>query len=168
MVNPLEKQYQSLKHIGPGNIESFTGKILNNVKTALEEGLISNKFIFHAGDVIYGKINPQLGKYCVPSYDGLASADAYVLSSSNESVLNKKFIYYIIQTLRFYRYSVSVSMRTGMPKINRNELDLYRFDVPSVYEQKKISNLLDYIEELIASNQRNQNSIRNKSPSYIC
>ena len=57
MVNPQLEQYKKLLHIGPGNIESFTGQLFDNVHTAEEDMLISGKFKFYIGDIIYGKIN---------------------------------------------------------------------------------------------------------------
>ena len=63
MVDPTSGEYDDMPHIAPGNIESFTGRILDNVKSVKEEQLISGKFRFRPGDVVYGKINPQLGKY---------------------------------------------------------------------------------------------------------
>ena len=83
MVDPKEGEYDDLPHIGPGNIESFTGRILNNVNTVREDNLISGKFHFNSGDIIYGKINPQLAKYAYVNFEGLTSADTYVLKSHN-------------------------------------------------------------------------------------
>ncbi|MDG6122971.1 hypothetical protein [Lactococcus formosensis] len=60
MVNPKTGDYDDLLHIGPGNIESFTGRILDNVNTVKNDNLISGKFHFNPNDIIYGKINPQL------------------------------------------------------------------------------------------------------------
>lgn len=125
MVDPRKSIYDNLPHIGPGNIESFTGRLLDNVNTVKEDNLISGKFHFNKGDVIYGKINPQLGKYVYAPYEGLASADAYVLNSKNG--LHQTFLFTVLQTQHFFKYSVSVSMRSGMPKINRNELNEYSF-----------------------------------------
>ncbi len=88
MVDPRKSIYDNLPHIGPGNIESFTGRLLDNVNTVKEDNLVSAKFHFNKGDVIYGKINPQLGKYVYAPCEGLASADAYVLNSKKWNTSN--------------------------------------------------------------------------------
>ena len=44
-------------------------------------------------------------------------------NSKNE--ITQDFLYVELQTSEFYKYSVSVSMRTGMPKINRDELNQF-------------------------------------------
>ena len=152
MVDPRSGLYDDLPHVAPGNIESFTGRVYNNVKTVKEEELISGKFRFRKGDIIYGKINPQLGKYAFAQYDGLTSADAYVLNAQNG--VNQKFLFVVLQTKDFYDYSVSVSRRSGMPKINRNELNAYRFTAPNEEEQRKIGEFFLSIDHLITLHQR--------------
>ena len=113
MVDPTSGEYDDMPHIAPGNIESFTGRILDNVKSVKEEQLISGKYRFRPGDVVYGKINPQLGKYFYASVDGLTSADAYVFNGKNG--VTQKFLFSLLQTEDFFKYSVSVSKRSGMP-----------------------------------------------------
>jgi len=63
MVDPKSGKYDLLPHVAPGNIESFTGRLYDNVKLVGEENLISGKFVFNVGDIVYGKINPQVSMY---------------------------------------------------------------------------------------------------------
>ena len=155
MVNPQLEQYKKLLHIGPGNIESFTGQLFDNVHTAEEDMLISGKFKFYIGDIIYGKINPQLGKYYYSDKNGLCSADSYVLRA--KSGIKQKYLYSILQTANFYDYSVAVSMRSGMPKINRDELNSYSYLSPiNMDEQSLIGDLLLKIDKVITLHQREQ------------
>ena len=151
MVDPKSGKYDNLPHIGPGNIESFTGQFYDNIKKVGEENLISGKFHFYPEDIIYGKINPQLGKYVFPLFEGLSSADSYVLNAKNG--LNQKYLYTLLQTTDFYKYSVSVSMRSGMPKINRDELNAYEFSMPKGNEQQQIGALFLEIDNLITLHQ---------------
>ncbi|SDK11954.1 type I restriction enzyme, S subunit [Jeotgalicoccus aerolatus] len=165
MVDPKNGNYDELFHIGPGNMESFTGRVLDNVKKVKDENLISGKFYFKRGDVIYGKINPQLGKYVLSNFDGLASADAYVLNTKNEVL--QDFLYRILQTSSFYKYSVSVSSRTGMPKINRNELNQYSFWAPLLEEQKRIGQFFKHLDEMIALQQRKIDKAKALKSAYL-
>ena len=151
MVDPRNGKYDNLPHISPGNIESFTGQLYANVKCVKDENLISGKFKFSSGDIIYGKINPQLGKYLYATFSGLTSADAYVLNAKNN--VTQKYLYTIIQTRNFFEYSVSVSMRSGMPKINRDELNAYFFFAPLTEEQLKIGNCILKYDHLITLHQ---------------
>ena len=165
MVNPTDEEYSNMPHIAPGNIESFTGRILDNVKTVKEEQLISGKFRFRPNDVVYGKINPQLGKYFYATVDGLTSADAYVFNGKNN--LMQKYLFYLLQTRDFFNYSVSVSKRSGMPKINRDELNAYSFLMPSSAEQEKIGTLLMNIDNLITLHQRKYDKLTKVKKSML-
>ena len=165
MVDPASGKYDDMPHIAPGNIESFTGQILDNVRTVKEEQLISGKFRFRPDDVVYGKINPQLGKYFYASVDGLTSADAYVFKGKNG--IRQKFLFSMLQTSDFFKYSVSVSKRSGMPKINRDELNAYAFLAPSEEEQDKIGNFLLEIDHLITLHQRKLEKIKLMKKSML-
>ena len=158
MVDPTSGEFDDMPHIAPGNIESFTGRILDNVKSVKEEQLISGKFRFRPGDVVYGKINPQLGKYFYASVDGLTSADAYVFNGKNG--ISQKFLFSLLQTADFFKYSVSVSKRSGMPKINRDELNAYSFLAPNAEEQNKIGDILLELDHLITLHQRKCNETK--------
>lgn len=147
MVDPRSGNYGNLPHVGPGNMESFTGRLYDNVNTVKDDALISGKFHFNPGDIIYGKINPQLGKYTYAQFEGLASADAYVLNGKNG--LTQEFLFGILQTKAFFDYSVSVSMRSGMPKINRDELNAFEFLAPNESEQRAIGDILLKLDDLI-------------------
>ncbi|WP_125980840.1 restriction endonuclease subunit S [Bifidobacterium goeldii] len=149
MVDP--RGFEDLLHIGPGDMESFTGNLVTELKTVRESDLISGKYHFHAGDVIYSKIRPQLAKYAIAPCEGLASADAYVLRGLD---LDQNFLFSLLQTRSFYEYSTAVSMRTGMPKVNREELNSFEFRAPSVDEQHLIGSFVVRMNSLITLHQR--------------
>lgn len=166
MVDPKTGKYDKLLHIGPGNIESFTGRILDNVNTVKDDNLISGKFHFNPNDIIYGKINPQLAKYTHVNFEGLASADAYVLNSKNE--ITQDFLYVELQTSEFYKYSVSVSMRTGMPKINRDELNQFSYLAPkNIEEQQKIGVFFKQLDSTITLHQRKLDLLKEQKKGFL-
>lgn len=165
MVDPRSGNYDNLPHVGPGNMESFTGRLYDNVNTVKDDALISGKFHFNPGDIIYGKINPQLGKYTYAQFEGLASADAYVLNGKNG--LTQEFLFGILQTKAFFDYSVSVSMRSGMPKINRDELNAFEFLAPNESEQRAIGDILLKLDDLITLHQRKLELLRNIKKSLL-
>src|SRR5699024_6928505 len=165
MVDPRNDEFSDLPHIGPGNIKSFTGLLLNNVNTVKEDNLISGKFHFNVGDIIYGKINPQLGKYTYALYEGLASADTYILNAKSE--LEQRFLFVLLQTKHFFNYSVSVSKRSGMPKINRDELNEYTFYAPNKQEQQKIGQFFKVLDERIANQERKIAKVKALKAAYL-
>ncbi|MFC4734975.1 restriction endonuclease subunit S [Bacillus daqingensis] len=166
MVDPKSGDFDNLMHVGPGNIESYSGRLYNNVKTVEEDNLISGKFHFNAGDILYGKINPQLAKFNLAVFEGLASADTYVLNTKNG--ISQLYLYTIIQTSDFYKYSVSVSRRTGMPKINRDELNQYSYNGPKDYEeQQKIGDFFKNLDDRIALQQQHITLLKETKQGFL-
>src|SRR5699024_2529144 len=64
-------------------------------------------------------------------------------------------------------YSVSVSKRSGMPKINRDELNAYSFFAPSKEEQKQIGELFLSLDNLITLHQRKYDKLVNIKKSML-
>ena len=146
-VDPNKKEYCNLPHIGPGNIEKETGRLLE-YNLAKDDKLISSKYLFNEKSVIYGKINPHFAKVCYPKFVGLCSADAYPINPIEEK-LTSTFLLYLLLNPKFTKFATSVSMRTGMPKINRDELGIYKFIIPKINEQIKIGKTLELLDKKI-------------------
>ena len=141
LVDPREPQFQSMLHVGGANIESRTGSLVD-LKTAAEEGLKSGKFVFDSSVVLYNKIRPYLVKVARPDFSGLCSADMYPLTPK-AGLASRDFIYYVLMSRRFTAYAVAGSNRAGMPKVNREHLFAYRFNLPPLETQRRICELLD-------------------------
>jgi type I restriction enzyme S subunit len=141
LIDPKISEYQDLIHIGAGNIESKKGTLID-LKTAKEENLISGKFLFDESMILYSKIRPYLMKVVNCEFQGLCSADIYPLVSIKEK-MTKDFLYHLLLTKDFTDYAILGSQRAGMPKVNREHLFAYRFDLPPIKEQKTIVQKLD-------------------------
>ncbi|MEH7057552.1 restriction endonuclease subunit S [Bacillus wiedmannii] len=151
-VNPKVEPFASMLHIGSNNIEKFTGRILD-CKTAKEEGVTSGKYLFTQEHVLFSKIRPELAKVAFPKTQGICSADIYPIKSKNGCMI-PEFIKYVLLSKRFYEYSVSVSGRTGIPKVNRGDLEIFQIPVPSIDEQRKIVSILSEVERKAVNEQK--------------
>ena len=147
LVSPKEEPYLSMYHIGPDNIEKDTGRI-NSVKTASELGLISGKFYFDTSSIVYSKIRPNLNKICAPNFEGICSADCYSIQPNKG--MDKIYLLNLMLSYEFYKRAVACSMRTGMPKINQDDLNLIPLIVSDdIKEQKKIATILNTQDKII-------------------
>ena len=118
-VDPKKYPYCDMILVAPEHVEKHSGRLLKNI-TATEMGAISGKYRVNKGDIVYGKINPHFAKAIFADYDGLCSADMYPIKSKN--VVDNKFVFYWILGEKFTRFATSVSARSGIPKINREEM----------------------------------------------
>lgn len=140
LVDPTQEPYLHMQHIGPDNIEKNTGRIINT-KSSAELGLISGKFYFDSESVVYSKIRPNLNKVCVPAFEGICSADCYAIKPT--AGVNKAYLFQLMLSFPFYKRAVTCSMRTGMPKINQDDLNMLPIIcTPNTTEQQKIADIL--------------------------
>lgn len=141
LVDPREAGYAELPHLGAGNMVTGSDELVD-VKTAREEKLISGKFLFDDQAVLYSKIRPYLRKAARPDFAGLCSADVYPLTPV-ASRLDRDFLFHLLLGTEFTNYAISGSDRAGMPKVNRDHLFAYQFDLPPLAAQKQIAAFVD-------------------------
>jgi len=149
-VDPTIKPYSLMPLVAPDHIESGSGRLASSIPTAEEQRAISGKYLFRSGTVIYSKIRPHLRKVCIAPFDGVCSADMYPLLPADD--VHPGFLFASLLSERFSKYAESVSIRSGMPKINREELADFEFVLPSTRnEQAQIALTLTDTDALIDS-----------------
>ena len=146
-VDPKIEPYASMPHIGSGNIISWTGQI-KDVQTAYQSGQISGKYLFNVNHILYSKVRPNLAKVCMPQFDGVCSADIYPLLPKKQ--ISDKFIFQYLLTEQFTKTATEVSERTGMPKINRQDLSVIKLPVPPFKEQLEIAKIIESIDDAMS------------------
>ena len=152
LVDPQKQPYSEMQHIGPDCIEKDTGRILET-KSASELGLISGKFFFDSDSIVYSKIRPNLNKVCAPPFEGICSADCYSIKPTGK--IEKAYLFNLMHGYNFYKRAIACSMRTGMPKINQDDLNAIAISYPqSTTEQKKIAEILSVQDKLIELEQQ--------------
>ena len=92
-------------HVGPANIVSQTGDIVD-LKKAIEENLISGKYLFDIGMVLYSKIRPNLNKVAKATFKGICSADMYPLIPKEN--ITTEYLYFILRSNKFLEHAVIV------------------------------------------------------------
>lgn len=149
-VDPKQEPYKSMCLLAPNHIESGTGRILEKT-TAESQRAISGKYFVEEGDVIYSKIRPYLMKVAIADENCLCSADMYPLKARDG--MSNHFLFYLLLSERFTNFANSNSARTGIPKLNREELGRYSFNLPSKDEQVSIVSILSSIDGSISIKQ---------------
>ena len=83
-VNPKQKNGPAY-YVGLENIESQTGVLLGD--TLSDFSMIkSNKNVFRKGDILYGKLRPNLNKVHLAQVDGICSTDILVFRPYNPNL----------------------------------------------------------------------------------
>lgn len=163
-VDPKQKPYCDWILIAPDHIESETGRIIN-YQTAAEQNAISGKYAFQSGDVLYSKIRPYLRKAVLADAEGLCSADMYPFRPASN--VDSKFLLAVILGQDFSRFASAVSMRSGFPKINREELSEYRLALPLYEEQQTIAQILDTHDTRIRTEETYLNKLKRQKQGLM-
>ena len=137
LVDPKIQQYCDMPHISSENIVGGECR-LQNIRTALEDGMTSGKFLFRCGDVLYSKIRPYLRKAAKVDFTGLCSADIYPLHV-NTSKLDSEFLLWLLVSDGFTSYADEESRRARMPKLNKEQLFAYKAPLPNIHQQQQIA-----------------------------
>lgn len=113
--------------------------------------------VFRKGDVLYGKLRPYLQNWLLPSYNGLAVGDFWVLQPQNT---DSSFLYRLIQSRQFDEVA-NQSTGTKMPRADWKLVSKTEFLMPStISEQAFIGTYFERLDNLIALHQRKHESLK--------
>ena len=106
---------------------------------------------FHQGDVLYGKLRPYLQNWLLPTFDGLAVGDFWVLQPQ---YADSSFLYRLIQSRQFDEVA-NQSTGTKMPRADWKLVSKTVFSIPSnISEQAAIGTYFTALDSLITLHQR--------------
>lgn len=148
LVDPTLAEYRVLPHVAPDSIERDTGRLLG-YRSAAEDRVTSGKYRFEPGDVLYSKIRPMLNKVTRVAFAGLCSADMYALDVDSRRA-SPDFITHVLRGQPFLDYAISLSNRASIPKLNRNQLMRFEFELPPIADQRRIAAILDQADAIRA------------------
>lgn len=119
----------------------------------------SNKtgIVFHRGDVLYGKLRPYLQNWLLPSFNGLAVGDFWVLQPQNA---DSSFLYRLIQSRQFDEVA-NQSTGTKMPRADWRLVSKTEFFIPNtIDEQAAIGTFFEQIDSLITLQQHKYETLK--------
>lgn len=143
------------------DIVSGTGRLNKDIyaKQSSKSGIA-----FHQGDVLYGKLRPYLQNWLLPTFDGLAVGDFWVLQPQNA---DGSFLYRLIQSRQFDEVA-NQSTGTKMPRADWKLVSKTVFSIPSnISEQAAIGTYFTALDSLITLHQRKFEKLTNVKKSML-
>jgi type I restriction enzyme S subunit len=113
----------------------------------------ATKFLCKKGDIIFGKRRAYLRKLAVSDRDAVVSAHSMVLRPTGNKIY-PDFLPCFMQSSIFWKTAHSISEGSMSPTIKWKTLAAQEFLLPSIEEQKKISELLWSIEDNIQKTEK--------------
>lgn len=150
-VDPQTSQADSHFYVGLEHIESHTGRLLREVDDITEgSDILSIKTGFSAGDILYGKLRPNLNKVHLATQDGICSTDIWALRTS-ECLLPDFAIRYL-RSPAIYVRAAQLAAGANLPRLSAAAFDRLPIPLPTLPEQQRIVDVLkqaDVVERLV-------------------
>ena len=148
-INP-QAHTGEVNYIGLENIESNTSRLVGEIKTEYQT-IKSNKTCFKKGDILYGKLRPNLNKVYLAKEDGICSTDILVFRFENES-LTKYYAHYF--PLKIFNDEVLEGVSgQQLPRTSWTNMQEIKIPVPPLEIQQQLVSEIEVIERQITENQ---------------
>ncbi|TCO82693.1 type I restriction enzyme S subunit [Plasticicumulans lactativorans] len=149
LVSPVDTKITVRKdpikpYVGLENIPSRGAHL---VGWAIASSSISTNAIFQAGDILFGKLRPNLRKCVVAPFDGYCSTDILVLRPNTG--IDPSFAGKVLRTELVGAAAEMTSVGTKMPRTSWKHLSELGVFCPGFPEQSKIAQILDTLDTAI-------------------
>lgn len=138
--NGENRRCVELEHIAQGD-----GRLIGTIDSS---GQSSTKAVFSKGNILYGKLRPNLRKSYLCEFDGVCSTEIWVLQPQRK-VCASEYLAQLVQTERFVS-AACVTSGSKMPRADWGFVSEIPFDVPDVAEQSRIAAVLGAADREIA------------------
>jgi restriction endonuclease S subunit len=127
----------SVRYIGLENVEPGTGKLVGSYFVENPSEIRSAKKPFVAGNILYGKLRPNLNKIMLAEFDGICSTDIFVLQPVDDLVIGRLYEH----ILRSKAFNSQVLLRlqgAQLPRVSWNAFSEIDIPLPPLEAQQKI------------------------------
>ncbi|WP_296247864.1 restriction endonuclease subunit S [Pseudomonas sp. UBA4194] len=144
-VDPQISQTNSHFYIGLEHIESHTGRLLRDAEEVTEgSDILSIKTAFNAGDILYGKLRPNLNKVHLTTQEGICSTDIWALRT--DEVLQPNFALRYLRSPAVYVRATQLAAGANLPRLSADAFDRLPVPLPTLPEQQRIVDVLGQAE----------------------
>jgi len=134
-----KSNYVGLEHIGQETLR------LNGIGNS--QDVTSNKFLFQANDILFGKLRVYFRKVVKPKFKGICSTDIWVLRAKKG--FDQDFLFYFVSNWDFVNLADGGEGGTRMPRADWNFLKTTEWRLPPLPEQKAIAAVLSSLDDKI-------------------
>jgi Type I restriction modification DNA specificity domain len=133
------------KYVGLQHIEKDSGKLLGHGEATEVRSL---KSAFEEGDILYGRLRPNLNKVWRATFNGMCSTEIFVFRKLQN--INSDFLAYRLLCDDFVQFAVSRVSGMQYPRVRFESLLEFELLLPPLGEQcriaERVQRLLDRIE----------------------
>lgn len=141
----LPKEGDTLNYVGLEHIQEQALR-LNSI--GCSDDVISAKFKFKKGDILFGKLRPYFRKVIRPNFDGVCSTDIWVIRAKRG--INQEYLFYLFASKGFVDLCSYGEAGTRMPRADWNFMSQTVWNIPvDQSEQRAIASVLSSLDDKI-------------------
>ena len=124
-------------YVGLENISQDTGYLIGNTVTENPAAIKSLKNELGPGDILYGKLRPNLNKVWMSDRSGICSTDIYVIRPKQDNITTELYAY-IFRSRRFNDAVVSQVKGAQLPRVGWDAIERLEIPLPPLEVQREI------------------------------
>jgi len=149
-INPQSKTGSTI-YIGLENIESSSGNLVGNINAEMK-AIKSTKNVFKTGDILYGKLRPNLNKVWLADRDGICSTDILVLRGRKKII---PAFYLPVLLSSDFNFEVLKGLKGAqLPRVSFDYLKHLKIPLPPLEIQKQLVAEMEEQEKIIEANKK--------------
>lgn len=157
-LNAAAKEYDGMhKYIRITDIDDETHNFIQSNLTSpdIDFNMDVSDYKLNVGDIVFARTGASVGKtYLYNPNDGDLYYAGFLIRGKVKDDCDAGFIYQNTLTKDYDSFIKITSQRSGQPGVNSKEYATFRLNIPCKDEQKKISKVLNSLDELFTLHQR--------------
>lgn len=170
-LNAAAKEYDGMhKYIRITDIDDETHNFIQSHLTSpdIDFNMDVSDYKLNVGDIVFARTGASVGKtYLYNSNDGDLYYAGFLIRGKVKDDCDAGFIYQNTLTKDYDSFIKITSQRSGQPGVNSKEYATFRLNIPCKDEQKKISKVLNSLDELFTLHQRKLDKLKNLKQAYL-
>lgn len=136
-VNPSSLGPEPVVCLGLEHIASQTGRVTMPEPVSAQT-LKSTKAVFHAGDILYGKLRPYLAKATLVDFSAIGTTELVVLEVVDDGI-EPEYLVRVLRSAEFTEAATSLMTGANHPRIHPKDLLAIQVPVPPIDLQRSLA-----------------------------
>ncbi|MGY3531186.1 restriction endonuclease subunit S [Bradyrhizobium sp. USDA 4452] len=154
-IDPRAAADPDTPYVGLEDIGQGTGTI---VSVGRASDVTSQKSSFAAGDILFGKLRPNLRKVARPDFGGICSTDIVVFRAKSQ--VDPDFAFRVLSSGPVIEHAIAQSAGTKMPRAHARSVLDFGVTFPPPDEQRRIAEVLRSVDEAHRLNNQTLTQLR--------
>ena len=120
---------------------------------------------FEIDDTLVSNIRPYFKKIWKATFSGGCSADVLVFKAKEN--VSKEYLYYVLADDEFFKYSMTTSKGTKMPRGDKTSIMNYPVKLPPLSTQQKIAAILSSLDDKIELNNKINTNLEHQAQALF-